>query len=65
MATKKSSQVRIKLLKSPIGRNKRQRKTLEALGLKRVGQIVERKDSESLQGMLTLVSHLIQVEDVN
>ncbi len=65
MAKKKTPQIRITLYKSPIGRSGRQKKTIEALGLKRLGQTVEHKDSKSLRGMLDRVSHLIRIEEVN
>ncbi len=64
MAKKKTPLVRITLRRSPIGNNKRQKRTLEALGLKRMGQTVEHKDCKSLHGMLTRVQHLIQVEEI-
>ena len=64
MAKKKSPRVRITLRRSPIGQSERQKKTLKALGLKRLGQTVEHKDCDSLQGMLNRVSHLILVEEI-
>ena len=64
MAKQKSSLVRITLFKSPIGRSGRQKRTLETLGLKRINQTVEHKDSDTLRGMLDRVSHLVRVEEL-
>ena len=64
MAKKKSPLLRITLFKSAIGYSKRQKRTLVALGLKRLGQTVEHKDNECLRGMLNRVSHLIHVEEI-
>jgi len=60
MAKKK---LKITLVKSPIGYNKRQRGTLRALGLRRLNQSVEREDTPVLRGMIDKVSHLVQVEE--
>lgn len=60
MAKKK---LKITLVKSPIGYNKRQRGTLRALGLRRINQSVEREDTPVLRGMIDKVSHLVQVEE--
>ena len=57
MSTVKISQVR-----SPNGTNPNQKATLAALGFGRIGKSVERKDSPQLQGQLTVVSHLVEVE---
>lgn len=55
--------VRVTLKKSPIGYPKRQRRTLEALGLRRVNQTVEHNDTPSLRGMIARVEHLVTVEE--
>jgi large subunit ribosomal protein L30 len=60
MAKKK---LKITLVKSPIGYNKRQRGTLRALGLRRINQFVEREDTPVVRGMIDKVSHLVQVEE--
>jgi large subunit ribosomal protein L30 len=63
--SKKSKQktLQITLVKSPIGYSDRQKKTVRALGLRRMNQTVEQVDSPVLRGMLARVSHLIQVEE--
>jgi len=55
---------RITLVKSPIGYSKRQKGTVKALGLRRMNQTVEHEYSPVLQGMLTKVSHLVEIEEV-
>jgi large subunit ribosomal protein L30 len=62
MAKKKTKTLKIKLVKSPHGRIKNQRRTLDALGLRKVNQVVERPDHPSIQGMIERVKHLIEVE---
>lgn len=55
--------VRITLVKSPIGYSKRHKATVRALGLRRMHQTVEQEDTPSLRGMLSKVSHLVEVEE--
>lgn len=54
--------LRITLIKSPIGYSERQKRTIRALGLRRMHQTVEQQDSPMLRGMLAKVSHLVRVE---
>jgi large subunit ribosomal protein L30 len=61
---KKEKLVRITLVRSPIGNNERNRATVRALGLHRLGQTVEQVDTLSLRGMLAKVNHLIKIEEV-
>ena len=61
--TSKSKPVRITLVKSPIGYSKRQKATVQALGLHRMQQTVEQVDSVTLRGMLAKVSHLVKIEE--
>jgi large subunit ribosomal protein L30 len=53
----------VTLVKSPIGYNKSQKATVRALGLHRMNQTVEHKDSPAMRGMLNKISHLIKVEE--
>lgn len=50
-------------VKSGIGYNRDQRRTLEALGFKRLNQRVTHDDSRSIRGMLNKVRHLVKVEE--
>ena len=56
------AKVKIRQVKSNIKTNPHQRKTLEALGLTRIGSTVARDDSPQLQGQLRVVSHLVEIE---
>lgn len=55
--------VKVTLVHSAIGYPKPQKATVRALGLKRLNQTVEHKDSPVLRGMLAKVIHLIRVEE--
>jgi large subunit ribosomal protein L30 len=55
------SAVTISQVRSVNGTNPKQKATLKALGLGRIGKSVERKDSPQLQGQLHVVSHLVEV----
>jgi large subunit ribosomal protein L30 len=59
----KKKELKIKLIKSPIGYSKRQKGTVAALGLKKINQIVTHKDSDVIRGMINKVSHLVEVEE--
>jgi large subunit ribosomal protein L30 len=50
-------------IKSKNGANQKQLDTLRSLGLRKIGQTVEVKDSKQARGMLHRVRHLIQVEE--
>ncbi len=62
-AKKKGKIVRITLERSGIGYSIRQKRTLRALGLKRINQTVEHVDGPVLRGMIAKVSHLVKVEE--
>ncbi len=55
--------VKIKQVKSRIGRPVDQKRTLDALGLTKMNKVVEREDSPSLRGMIRKVEHLVEVVD--
>ena len=56
--------LRIKWVKSSIGYSRRQKGTVRALGLRRLGDVVEQADTPVIRGMINRVSHLVQVEEV-
>lgn len=60
-----ASKLRIKYVKSGIGYNVRQKRTLRALGLHHLGDIVEQEDTAVIRGMVDKVQHLVSVEEVN
>lgn len=59
------AKLKIKLVKSTIGNKKDQKATVEALGLKKLSQVVEHDDTPEIRGMVNKVSHLVEVEEVN
>ena len=62
MAENKTKSLKVTLVKSPIGYSTRQKGTVRALGLRRMGQTVEHSDTPAIRGMIDKVSHLIEVE---
>ena len=56
--------LRIKLVRSPIGYAIRQKRTVEALGLRKMQQVVERPDTDTVRGMVNRISHLVEVEEI-
>ncbi len=61
MANKESKALKVKWVKSAIGYSVRQKKTVRALGLRHLGQVVEHDDTPVIRGMINKVSHLVQV----
>ena len=55
--------IKIQQIKSKIGYPVDQKRTLEAIGLRKIGQIVEKEDSPALRGMIRKVHHLVTVID--
>ncbi|HEY5900959.1 MAG TPA: 50S ribosomal protein L30 [Anaerolineales bacterium] len=55
--------LRVTLVRSPIGFTKDQKATVKALGLRRMHQTVEHKDSPALRGMLNKIVHLLKIEE--
>ena len=55
--------IRVTQTRSSIGQNPRNRGTLRALGLGKIGRSAEHKDSPELKGMLRKVRHLVRVEE--
>jgi large subunit ribosomal protein L30 len=61
MAKKKV--VRVTLVRSPIGYSLRQKRTAQALGLKKLHQTVEHPDNPQIRGMIDRIQHLVEVEE--
>ena len=55
--------IRVTLVRSPIGYTKDQKQTVLALGLHRMHQTIEHKDTPALRGMLNKVIHLLKIEE--
>ncbi|RXZ82766.1 50S ribosomal protein L30 [Paenibacillaceae bacterium] len=58
------AKLQITLVRSLIGRNEKQRATVQALGLKKINHSVVQSDNEAIRGMVNQVSHLVKVEEV-
>ncbi|MGA0031170.1 MAG: 50S ribosomal protein L30 [Flavobacteriaceae bacterium] len=54
--------IKVTQVKSSIKRPQNQKRTLEALGLKKIGQVVEHDTTASVLGMVKVVEHLVSVE---
>jgi large subunit ribosomal protein L30 len=57
------SKLRVTWIKSGIGYEKSQKKTLESLGFHRLNQSVVHEDTNSIRGMINKVRHLVTVEE--
>jgi|TARA_B100000768_G_scaffold47333_1_gene46161 large subunit ribosomal protein L30 len=57
------SKVKIKQVRSRIGRPKDQKLTLDALGLRKMNRIVEHEATPQIMGMINKVKHLIAIID--
>lgn len=56
------SKVRVKQVRSAINRDKSQKATLVALGLKKLNQVVEHESTPAIEGMIRKVQHLVEVQ---
>jgi large subunit ribosomal protein L30 len=56
--------LKVRQVRSAIGRKQNQRETLRSLGLKRIGDVVVKEDRPEIRGMLATVPHLVAVEEV-
>ena len=59
-----ANKLEITLTKSVIGSKPAQRKTVEALGLKKINQTVTHEDNVAIRGMINIVSHLVTVNEL-
>ena len=60
----KNKKIKITLIKSPIGYKQKAKRTIEALGLKKLNQSIEHNQNESIKGMIKIVDYLIKVEEI-
>lgn len=58
-----ANKLEITLTKSVIGSKPAQRKTVEALGLRKLNQTVEHEDNVAIRGMINRVNHLVSVKE--
>ena len=59
-----SKKIKIKQIKSTIKRLESQKRTLEALGLRKIGMEVEHELSPSINGMINKVKHLVSINEI-
>ncbi len=57
------AKIKVTKVRSAINRTKRQKLTLVALGLKKIGQVVEHDATPSILGMVKKVEHLVSMEE--
>jgi large subunit ribosomal protein L30 len=57
------AKIKVKQVKSAIKRPQNQKRTLVALGLKKIGQVVEHDDTPNILGMINKVKHLVSTEE--
>ena len=57
------AKIKLTQIKSGIGSTKRQKLTLEALGIRKLNNTIEVESSPQIQGMITKVRHLLKVEE--
>jgi large subunit ribosomal protein L30 len=55
------AEIKIKLKKGLVGTSPRQKKIIEALGLKKIGKVKTLPDNDSVQGAIKKVKHLVEV----
>ena len=58
------AKIKITLIKSVIDRTERQKRTVEALGLKKINHSVEVEANAAIIGMVRKVNHLVAVENI-
>lgn len=63
MANSNSKTVRVRLVKSPNSCQGRHRLSVKALGLRKINDVRELKDSPSVRGLINQVSYLVSVEN--
>ena len=63
---KKSAMIRVRQVRSGIGRPRKQREVLKSLGLRRIRHEVDREDTAAVRGMVAKICHLVEiVEDAS
>jgi len=59
-----NQKLKITQIRSTIGRIKKQKETIKALGIKKLYQSVIHKDTPQIRGMIEKVKHLVEVEEI-
>jgi large subunit ribosomal protein L30 len=55
--------IKIKLIKSPVGKPESQRKVVEALGFRKVNQVIEKNDTPQIRGMINKINFMVEIID--
>ena len=63
-AKKKVEQIKVTQIKGLIGQKEKLKRTVEALGLKRIDHSVTHEDNDVIRGMVFKVKHLVTVEEI-
>ncbi len=57
--------LKITQTRSKIGKNKKAKRTIEALGLKRIGHTVIHEDTPQIRGMINVVYYMVDVQEID
>lgn len=57
------AKIKVKQVKSSIKKPQNQKRTLEALGLRKIGQVIEHENTPNIIGMINKVKHLVSTEE--
>jgi large subunit ribosomal protein L30 len=61
MAKSEKAKLKIKYVRSVIGRPGPQKRIIEGLGFRKLNQVVERQDTPDVRGMIAKVTHLVEI----
>ncbi|MBQ6516318.1 50S ribosomal protein L30 [bacterium] len=61
MAKKETAKIKFKLVRSLIGASKAQVKIATAMGFKKLNQVVEHSNSETIKGMANKIAHMVEI----
>jgi large subunit ribosomal protein L30 len=59
-----AQKIRIRLIRSTIGSLPKQRATVRALGLRKIGSSTEQEASPAILGMIKVITHMVSVEEI-
>ena len=57
--------IKVTLIKSPIGYNKKQKRTIKALGLNKLRSSIIHNDTPQIRGMVNKIPHLVSLEEID
>ena len=59
----KNAKLKITLVRSTIGQKPKTRAAVRTLGLRKINQVTERPDTDSVRGLIDQVAHLVEVDE--